>query len=90
MSKSQTIARRGEDRQVAFRPDEVAGLSIGEYLIRRLRDYGIDDVFGIPGDYVLAFFSLLNRRTTEGVGSSGGLRVATSYPISGSGPRMRA
>ena len=31
----------------------VAGLSIGEYLIRRLQDYGIGHVFGIPGDYVL-------------------------------------
>ena len=35
------------------------GMSIGEYLIRRLQDYGIDDVFGIPGDYVLGFYSML-------------------------------
>ena len=26
-------------------------LSIGEYLIERLQDYGIADIFGIPGDY---------------------------------------
>ncbi|HWA98038.1 MAG TPA: thiamine pyrophosphate-binding protein, partial [Pirellulales bacterium] len=37
----------------------VEGLSIGEYLIRRLQDYGLRDVFGIPGDYVLGFYSML-------------------------------
>ena len=31
----------------------VSGVSIGDYLIRRLQDYGVRDVFGIPGDYVL-------------------------------------
>lgn len=34
-------------------------LSIGQYLINRLQDYGIHDVFGIPGDYVLAFYGML-------------------------------
>ena len=38
----------------------VTGLSIGEYLIRRLQDYGIGHVFGIPGDYILQFYSLLD------------------------------
>jgi indolepyruvate decarboxylase len=28
----------------------IEGLSIGEYLIRRLQEYGVRDVFGIPGD----------------------------------------
>ncbi len=37
----------------------VEGLSIGQYLIRRLQDYGLRDVFGIPGDYVLGFYSML-------------------------------
>ena len=37
----------------------VENLSIGQYLIRRLQDYGIADVFGIPGDYVLGFYSML-------------------------------
>jgi len=36
-----------------------AGMSVGEYLIGRLQDYGISDVFGIPGDYVLSFYSML-------------------------------
>ena len=39
----------------------VSGMSIGQYLIRRLQDYGVRDVFGIPGDYVLSFFIELTR-----------------------------
>ncbi len=39
----------------------IAGLSIGQYLIRRLQDYGVRHVFGIPGDYVLAFYKMLSE-----------------------------
>lgn len=34
----------------------VSDKSIGEYLIARLQDCGVRDVFGIPGDYVLSLF----------------------------------
>jgi indolepyruvate decarboxylase len=44
------------------------GLSIGQYLIRRLQDYGIRDVFGIPGDYILAFYGLLEKSPLRVVG----------------------
>ncbi len=47
-------------RQAAPAGATVNGLSIGEYLIRRLQDYGIGHVFGIPGDYILQFYSLLD------------------------------
>lgn len=47
---------------------DVAGLSIGQYLIRRLQDYGIADVFGIPGDYVLGFYHLLEESPINVVG----------------------
>ncbi len=43
-------------------------LSIGEFLIHRLQDYGIRDVFGIPGDYVLAFYSMLEHSPINLVG----------------------
>ena len=43
-------------------PQHVTGLSIGEYLIRRLQDYGIGHVFGIPGDYILQFYTMLERK----------------------------
>ncbi|MEM8669976.1 MAG: thiamine pyrophosphate-dependent enzyme [Planctomycetota bacterium] len=45
-----------------------ANLSIGGYLIQRLMDYGIDDLFGIPGDYVLSFYSDLERSPINVVG----------------------
>ena len=47
-------------RQAAPAAASVTGLSIGEYLIRRLQDYGIGHVFGIPGDYILQFYSMLD------------------------------
>lgn len=45
-----------------------ANVSIAGYLIQRLRDYGIHDVFGIPGDYVLSFYSELERSPINVVG----------------------
>jgi TPP-dependent 2-oxoacid decarboxylase len=35
--------------------------TIGEYLIQRLQAHGVRHVFGIPGDYVLGFYDLLER-----------------------------
>lgn len=42
-------------------PQGVDQLTIGQYLIRRLQDYGLRDLFGIPGDYVLDFYTQLTR-----------------------------
>ena len=42
--------------------------SIGEYLITRLQDYGVRDIFGIPGDYVLSFYSMLEESPMNVVG----------------------
>src|SRR6478736_6643551 len=47
---------------------ENSGLSIGEYLIRRLQDYGIRDVFGIPGDYILSFYTMLEQSPLRAIG----------------------
>jgi indolepyruvate decarboxylase len=47
---------------------EHSGLSIGEYLIRRLQDYGIRDVFGIPGDYILSFYTMLEESPLRTIG----------------------
>ncbi|MBX3412051.1 MAG: alpha-keto acid decarboxylase family protein [Pirellulales bacterium] len=44
------------------------GVSIGEYLIQRLQDYGIHDVFGLPGDYILGFYSMLNDSPINVIG----------------------
>ncbi|HEX3600568.1 MAG TPA: thiamine pyrophosphate-dependent enzyme [Lacipirellulaceae bacterium] len=43
-------------------------LSIGEYLLHRLQDYGIRDVFGIPGDYVLSFYTMLEQSPLRAIG----------------------
>lgn len=44
------------------------GASIGQYLIRRLQEYGIRDVFGIPGDYILTFYGMLEKSPLGVVG----------------------
>ena len=48
-------------RPAVQRATSVTSLSIGQYLIRRLSDYGIRHVFGLPGDYVLSFYSMLEH-----------------------------
>src|SRR5580698_5060677 len=36
-------------------------INIGEYLIQRLHQHGVEHVFGIPGDYVLGFYDQLSK-----------------------------
>jgi indolepyruvate decarboxylase len=43
--------------------------TIGEYIIQRLQDYGIHDVFGIPGDFVLQFYGMLQESPIRVVGT---------------------
>ena len=38
-----------------------SSVSIGAYLIQRLHTLGVRHVFGIPGDYVLGFYDMLQR-----------------------------
>jgi indolepyruvate decarboxylase len=45
----------------------ITGLSIGAYLLRRLQDYGVRHVFGIPGDYVLGFYKMLSESPLQAV-----------------------
>ncbi|HEX6963172.1 MAG TPA: thiamine pyrophosphate-dependent enzyme [Lacipirellula sp.] len=42
--------------------------SIGEYLIQRLQDYGIADCFGIPGDYILSLYTMMEASPLNMVG----------------------
>ena len=42
--------------------------SIGQYLIRRLQECGINDLFGIPGDYILSFYAQLEKSPINVVG----------------------
>jgi indolepyruvate decarboxylase len=54
--------------RTAKRRSEATEVSIADYLIRRLEDYGIEHCFGIPGDYVLSFYSLLEQSPIETIG----------------------
>ena len=75
MADSPTLHARGAlgrltkhrtgSRPVMNRKPAEQGLSIGDYLIHRLADYGIGHVFGLPGDYVLAFYSMLEHSPLE-------------------------
>lgn len=42
--------------------------SIGDYLLQRLQDHGVQNVFGIPGDYVLGFYSMLEHSPIRVIG----------------------
>lgn len=44
--------------------------TIGSYLIQRLQDYGVRDVFGIPGDFVLTFYDQLQKSPLRVVGAT--------------------
>lgn len=44
-------------------------ITISEYLIQKLQDAGVDHIFGIPGDYVIKFFSELEQSPIETVGT---------------------
>lgn len=43
-------------------------LTIGQYLIDRLQAYGVHDLFGIPGDFVLHFYGMLEESPINVVG----------------------
>ncbi len=42
--------------------------TIGAYLVQRLQDYGLNDLFGIPGDFVLQFYGLLEESPIRVIG----------------------
>ncbi len=43
-------------------------LTIGSYLIQRLQDFGLTDIFGIPGDFVLQFYGMLEESPIKVIG----------------------
>jgi indolepyruvate decarboxylase len=45
-----------------------AATTIGSYLIERLHAMGVDHVFGIPGDYILTFYKMLEESPIEVIG----------------------
>jgi len=43
---------------------------IGDYLIARLKEAGVDHLFGVPGDYVLRFYDRLCRSEIRHIGTT--------------------
>ena len=46
-----------------------SGKTIGAYLIERLQAHGLRDIFGIPGDFVLGFYQLLEASPIRVIGT---------------------
>lgn len=44
--------------------------TIGGYLIQRLQDYGLRHIFGIPGDFVLQFYGMLEESPIKVIGTT--------------------
>ncbi|MEQ1827085.1 MAG: thiamine pyrophosphate-dependent enzyme [Pirellula sp.] len=63
-----SIGNRTESSPAINQRPEQLDMSIGQYLINRLLDYGILDCFGIPGDYILSFYSMLEKSPINVVG----------------------
>lgn len=67
---ARTVQRKAVEKSANSRNGAPQGeqLSIGGYLIQRLQDYGLRDIFGIPGDFVLQFYGLLEESPINVVG----------------------
>lgn len=70
--RSARHATNGEadGRSVPVPTARPATQTIGGYLIRRLQDYGVRDVFGIPGDFVLQFYGMLEESPIRVIGTT--------------------
>jgi len=56
--------------------------TVGKYLIKRLEQVGITHIFGVPGDYSLKFFDLLEESSIEVIGTCNELNagyIADAY-----------
>jgi indolepyruvate decarboxylase len=69
----------------AAQPRQTGGVeiqpSIGEYLIRRLEESGVRHVFGVPGDFVLRFYGMLQDSSVEVIGTTN--EAAAGYAADG-------
>ncbi len=51
-------------------------ITIGEYLLLRLKEIGVDHLFGVPGDFVLGFFNQLLKSEIKYIGTCNELNAA--------------
>lgn len=54
-------------------------ITVAEYLFRRLQELGIEDIFGVPGDYNLSFVDMLeNHKNINWIGNCNELNASYS------------
>ncbi len=70
MTMQTESGRRSPDRRMASRGIPTKQRSIGEYLIQRLQDESVRHVFGIPGDFVLRFYGMLEESPIDVIGTT--------------------
>ena len=69
-------SRQGRTSSIARGARRGAALpTIGEYLIARLVALGLKDIFGIPGDFVLGFYGLLEDSPIRVIGTTNELNA---------------
>jgi len=72
----------------------LAKTTIGGYVIERLHALGVDHVFGIPGDYILTLYKMLEESPIELVGmtreDSAGFAADAYARLRGLGPMPRS
>jgi indolepyruvate decarboxylase len=67
---SKSLRRAGKPTVRPKPPHSRGRQTIGGYLIQRLQDFGVTDVFGIPGDFVLQFYGMLTDSPIRVVGTT--------------------
>ena len=70
MTSNKSTHRQSKKSVRSKQPAKHSGDSIGQHLIRRLQDVGVRHVFGIPGDYVLQFYGMLETSPIEVIGTT--------------------
>ena len=51
-------------------------ITVAEYLLTRLKEIGVDHLFGVPGDFVLGFFNQVLASDVKYVGTCNELNAA--------------
>ena len=51
-------------------------ITVAEYLLTRLKEIGVDHLFGVPGDFVLGFLNQVLKSEVEYVGTCNELNAA--------------
>jgi indolepyruvate decarboxylase len=55
---------------------ESSEITVAEYLLLRLKEIGVDHLFGVPGDFVLGFLNQVLKSEVQYVGTCNELNAA--------------